>query len=315
MIVPSYSSRAVDDDIKEVVDVTRRFVTGPVLVSAYDIKHFGIKQQMLGNSSLSFLDSGGYEAGKESDFSEVEDPRDRKPGWSKGQYREVISKWDFSKPTVLVNYDNHNRREKLETQIASAKKNVRNHPRACHTLLIKSEPAGRKLRKKERVYVNIDRVRGLVDQLSEFSIIGVTEKELGNSIFERMKNIAKLRKCLSSNGLNTPIHVFGSLDPVTTPLFFLSGADIFDGLTWLRYAFYNKVAIYRQNSHALDHNVPLGFRDGELTAHVHVNNYRFLGTMQEEMKQFLINQNWNAFGEHGEFFRNSIERLDEELGG
>ncbi len=49
-----------------------------------------------------------------------------------------------------------------------------------------------------------------------------------------MQNIAKLRKALDKAGLNIPLHVFGSLDTVTTPLYFLAGADIFDGLTWLR---------------------------------------------------------------------------------
>ena len=54
-----------------------------------------------------------------------------------------------------------------------------------------------------------------------------------------MKNIAQIRRALDGVGLDTPLHVFGSLDTVTTPMYFMAGADIFDGLTWLRFAFYN----------------------------------------------------------------------------
>ena len=315
LIVPSYSSRAAEHDISDVIDVNRRFVSGPVLVSAYDVMHFGVKQKKLGESSLTFLDSGGYEAGKYDDFSEVEDLRNQKPSWAIDEYRQVLSKWNFIKPTVLVSFDNPNRREKLPIQIARARENLVKHPDACHTILLKSEPIGRALKKGERLYIHVDRISEFFDDIRDFSILGVTEKELGNSIFNRMKVIGKLRKKMNEHGVNIPIHVFGSLDPVTTPLFFLSGADIFDGLTWLRYAFYNKIAIYKQNVHAVDRTIPLSMQDGQLTASVHVNNYHYLGTMEEEMKQFLNNREWAAFGDHADFFRTAIERLEEEIGG
>jgi len=315
LIVPSYSSRAADGDVSDIIDLNRRFVHGPVLVSAYDVSHFGVKQKKLSDSNLRFLDSGGYEAGNDSDLSEIEDTRSKKPNWTIDQYRHVLSKWKFSNPTVLINYDNPNRRLSLPNQIKSASQNLEKYPEACHTLLLKSEPIGRKLKKNERLYVNVDRISNYFEDIRKFSILGVTEKELGNSILDRMKAISQLRRKMDEIGLNIPIHVFGSLDPVTTPLFFMSGADIFDGLTWLRYAFYNKVGIYKYNSHSIDDNLPLSMRDAELTATMHVNNYRFLGTMEEEMKQFLNSHDWNAFGVHGEFFHTAMERLEAELGG
>lgn len=81
-----------------------------------------------------------------------------------------------------------------------------------------------------------------------FHALGVTEKELGGNFKERMINIARIRKALNGVGLeNMPIHIFGSLDTVSTPLYFVAGADIFDGLTWLRFAYYKGMTIYRQN--------------------------------------------------------------------
>ena len=80
-------------------------------------------------------------------------------------------------------------------------------------------------------------------ELSHFSIIGFTEKELGPSLLKRMTAIARVRRALKEVNLDLPIHVFGSLDTISTPLYFLAGADIFDGLTWLRYAFRDGVRI------------------------------------------------------------------------
>ena len=55
--------------------------------------------------------------------------------------------------------------------------------------------------------------------------------------------------------METPIHVFGSLDTVTTPMYFLAGADIFDGLTWLRFAFHGGYTVYKHNYGALKFGV------------------------------------------------------------
>lgn len=54
---------------------------------------------------------------------------------------------------------------------------------------------------------------------ASFHALGVTEKELGGNFKERMINIARIRKALNGVGLeNMPIHIFGSLDTVSTPL-------------------------------------------------------------------------------------------------
>ena len=65
--------------------------------------------------------------------------------------------------------------------------------------------------------------------LSCFDVIGVTEKELGETLLDRL--------------VESPIHVFGSLDPILTPLYFMAGAEIFDGLSWLRYAYVDGLSI------------------------------------------------------------------------
>jgi hypothetical protein len=111
------------------------------------------------------------------------------------------------------------------------------------------------LLKPETVDQSLLQMHSIIDNvgaLASFDVIGVTEKEIGSSIFDRMRNIAALRNALNKTGLETPIHVFGSLDTVTTPMYFLAGADIFDGLTWLRFAFHEGYTVYKQNFGALN---------------------------------------------------------------
>ena len=125
------------------------------------------------------------------------------------------------------------------------------------------------------------KIKSITDNISElalFDIIGVTEKELGTSILSRMTNIAKIRKSLLSIGKDTPIHVFGSLDTITTPLYFVSGADIFDGLTWLRYAFNNGYTIYKHNYSAV--NIGVNVKSLNVDAQCWFHNYYYMSDLK-----------------------------------
>ena len=63
--------------------------------------------------------------------------------------------------------------------------------------------------------------------------------------------VLALRKALGESSLKMPIHIFGCLEPMSILAYFLCGADIFDGLAWLRFAFHNGIAIYRPNASVL----------------------------------------------------------------
>src|SRR5438876_12306842 len=91
-----------------------------------------------------------------------------------------------------------------------------------------------------------------------------------------------------SAGLETPIHIFGSLDTVTTPMYFLAGADIFDGLTWLRFVFHDGYTIYKQNYCALE----LGVRtpSSVIDAKCWHQNYYYMKELEDEMRRFSVKQ-------------------------
>src|SRR5690606_32377632 len=94
-----------------------------------------------------------------------------------------------------------------------------------------------------------------VEELGSFDIVGVTEKELGRSMLDRMVNVAKLRLAMDEAELRIPIHVFGALDPLSASLYYISGAEIFDGLTWIRYAYENGRCVYMHNLGALKYGI------------------------------------------------------------
>ena len=88
-----------------------------------------------------------------------------------------------------------------------------------------------------------------------FDIIGVTEKELGDSVLDRLVALATLRKTLDAARVCSPIHVFGGLDPLYTPLLFAAGAELFDGLGWLRYSYRNGMPFHRAAGPVIDGQV------------------------------------------------------------
>jgi hypothetical protein len=120
LLLPSYSSRAGGQAVTEIVKVTREFVSGPILVSAYDIKRSRLKQKDLSFATHIFLDSGGYEAGADADLSEVVSRTAPPASWRIKEHDEVLKNWDFGQPTVLVNYDAPDRKVAFDLQAARA---------------------------------------------------------------------------------------------------------------------------------------------------------------------------------------------------
>nr|MBA3572745.1 hypothetical protein [Pyrinomonadaceae bacterium] len=179
-----------------------------------------------------FLDSGGYEAAKDTELSDFGDKEHAPKPWNQGMHEAQLAKWCPSVPSVLISYDHPKERLPIKEQIERAKSMAPGLSGFLREILLKPETTRETLLQLPAIIQNIHR-------LADFDVIGMTEKEVGNSIFNRMQNIAKLRLALDNAGLHTPIHVFGSLDTVTTPMYFLAGADIFDGLTWLRFAFHD----------------------------------------------------------------------------
>jgi hypothetical protein len=132
--------------------------------------------------------------------------------------------------------------------------------------------------------------------LNRFDVIGVTEKELGNSVLDRVRNLATLRTLLDDNGVRSPIHIFGGLDPLAVILYYVAGAEIFDGLTWLRYGFVDGVAVYRENFNVL--KTPLDLLPPTARSHMLTSNLAQLQRLAHSMREYQHTGDIRVFAPH-----------------
>lgn len=303
LLVPSFSSKGFPD-LNDVVRASSEVLAGPALVSAYDL-HYGHVKPPFDFATLLFLDSGGYEASRDVDLSDVGDRVHTPSEWSSEMHENALSSWKPEVPTVLVGYDHPKSRCSFQDQVQRAKGLSWEHGDFARAVLLKPET-------EDQRFLQMESILSGAHSLSGFQLIGITEKEIGNSILERMINVAKLRLRLNEVGLqDIPIHVFGSLDTISTPLLFLAGADVFDGLTWLRYAYHKGLTVYRQNYAALELSptTKTHLVDGQCW----FRNYYYLQSLQDEMRRFLLHGDYACFSHNSDLFRMSHETMLERL--
>lgn len=288
LLVPSFSSKGFWD-IRKVYETVRPLIDRPVLVSAYDIFH-GHLSSPTDPAGLLFLDSGGYEASKDGDLSDYGDYAYRSRSWGKRQFQEVLSSWDSAEPTVYVSYDHPEHRISMPDQIQDARDLLPENSRSAREILVKPEKYGDR-------FLDMERVVGAVEELAQFDLIGMTEKELGRTAAERMRNIALLRRNLNSLGAETPIHIFGSLDTYNTILYFISGADVFDGLTWLRFSFSEGQTVYKNIHSSLRYGLDVDVDD--IDPSCWFDNYGYLRQTEREMRKYAQENRFDVFRWHG----------------
>jgi hypothetical protein len=126
-----------------------------------------------------------------------------------------------------------------------------------------------------------------------------------------MRAIAKIRRALDKARMSQVIHIFGSLDTISSPLYFLSGADVFDGLTWLRYSFCDGHAAYLRNAGAL--KLEINTPEDLLVGRAWRDNISYLNDLSLQMRRFLKDGDFSAFSFHSEFLRRSVTTLLEDL--
>ena len=304
LLVPSYSSKS--DATREgqlEVDRLGEVVSSPVLISAYDL--FFNLAKIPSFAGTVFVDSGGYEALRDVGVARLEGqtiPAARV--WTEEKYQAALSDISARTPFVAVSYDHPNEPLPLLEQIQRAERLFPARTDLVREFLIKPEPL--------EDFVEAKTIIAQIERLAPFPIIGLTDKELGGTMMERLICVARVRKALTALGSSIPIHVFGSLDPLTTPLYFLAGADIFDGLAWLRYGFSGGRTVYRQNFETVELDLNQRADGGRLA--MWYKNYLTLMRLQDEMKRFLNGHNFASFGPNAEILEKAWATLEESLG-
>jgi hypothetical protein len=300
ILIPSFSSRI--PKVEKIFRASEEFISGPILISAYDVKHQLLNPPFDFGNAI-FLDSGGYEASIDSDLSDVSSLPAQGKDWTSSEHSGVLAAWESKVPAVIISYDHPKVRLPLPKQIAAALELIL-PKNSLREILIKPETEAQN-------FIQLDSIRKHIHSLSKFDVIGVTEKEIGNSVLERMQNIATIRLALNKAGIGSPIHVFGSLDAVTTLFYFVAGADIFDGLTWLRYAFKDGRTLYRQDFGITD--LGIGTKFPLVEALCWARNYQYMKEMELEMRRFLKGNDFGVFKYHSEILKAAFQSVEEEV--
>jgi len=315
LLVPSFSSKGFPvekggrSQVSLALKITSEALTESMLISAFDIHHKYIPhpKKFTVAPQITFVDSGGYETSQAFDFSAVSrNPFPIDQEWNELKLAATLDTWPERLPAAFVNFDHGSVRKPLKNQVDDARRFFARYPKHLSVFIMKPET-------KRQQYVQVPSILGRARELRHFDIIGITEKELGNSILERMENVARIRQALTQASVEAPIHVFGSLDPLTSCLYFLAGAEIFDGLTWLRYTYLGGASVYTHEFGAL--NVGIHERDALVRDMALMNNLFYLRRLQHEMRAFLLEFNFGQFSHHADLLERSYDSLCATLGG
>lgn len=313
LLIPSYSSKgfAIDNGKSELSNImlfAQEFIYESQLISAYDIYHRYISQpHELNPTQITFIDSGGYETSTSFDLSETRKYNHSKKEWNVDLLTLLLDKWSELHPAVIINYDDVNIRVSIDNQIENAHVFFNKRDTFLFDFLIKPET-------DNSDFVNIDGIIERIHHFSSFDILGLTEKELGESLAARMQNIFRLRSHMNEKGILSPIHIFGALDPFSVILYFIMGAEIFDGLSWLKYDFGNRAACYFNNTSVLKDTNNMFIANNELRLNMIKDNIYTLETLKNVLINFSINENFDIFDEIGGLgFGKQIEKIISNL--
>lgn len=316
LLVPSFSSkgfRVTKDrsEVRQALEMASEWLSDTMLVSAYDLAHELLPRPdaLPATPELIIVDSGGYETRIEHDMSATVHWPHKPLQWDEKMHRAELGIWPDRFPASFVSFDDPSTRLPVREQVRNASVLFDAYPNQLHTFLLKPETSDQKYLKSA-----IDAVVSVPHLLASFSFIGVTEKELGSSTIDRMYSVARLRLALDGAGIRAPIHVFGALDPMMCILFFLAGAEVFDGLTWLRYAFHEGMCIYQRNYAAL--KVGTSQRDSlGLQGRILTDNVHYLQKLSGQMQKFLLDRDFGKFEYHSKFFASEYDALRARLHG
>jgi hypothetical protein len=305
LLLPSFSSKGFPD-VQRIMRFMSGFITSGVLVSAYDLHYEHLRVKKLVFPEIVFLDCGGYEARVEHDLSESYGRAYKPKRWNRQFYERVLKGWTPTVPTVAVTFDSPVQFLKTKAQIQQARDLQVAHPRFLWDLLITPE-------NKKADFISVETLIKNVDLLRPFPIIGFTEKQLGKSVWDRMVSLAKLRIAMDEAKVEAPIHIFGSLDTLSTVYYFIAGAEIFDGLTWLRFGYHEGSTIYTQNYGMIrdDDGLHRNLEDQYYDMWTH--NYYYLVKLRTQMINFSSSGDFSKFGSIGARVEDAYQQLEAEV--
>jgi len=224
-----------------------------LLISAYDIYSINNDERFAGSkenfhatlkeheksNTIIFLDSGNYEAKRKNNYYTEYNEH----GWRQEKFWETVS--DIN-PDIIFSYDQYeppsDMRELKQVIVSNYKKDMQ-------ALQPKNIPISPIIHIPAQTEIPIgDFAADIVHQIAlELNpiMIAIPERELGDGLIERTRNIRTIRKRLDNTGTYYPLHLLGTGNPISIAFFAAAGADSFDGLEWCRTAInYGTVTLF-----------------------------------------------------------------------
>jgi|GEM_PF-3420035 len=252
----------------------------PILLSLFDIHHFysqTIVNDVLKESREIILDSGNYEANENTtDYY-----------WDDSIYIRVSKSLvelleSYSTNFYLVNYDTRNElSNQIENSIELFSKIGDNFGRI---LLLHPD--------KERWNENnLERmVKELKNYEYEFDVLGLSQSEIGEDFFDSIRNVFRLRTLLNDYFEDyVPVHIFGCIDSRSVIFYTFAGADVFDGLNWLRY-YYNRDSTYHWTEFYIDY-----FNEKVLSHDMIEHNIEYLKRLTNDLHYAIFTEDVDNF--------------------
>jgi hypothetical protein len=213
----------------EAVEVLKLFKVPVILVSAYDlVDHDGKKKaRKLKKQLQAYKDGGGSIL---IDSGNYEKSRLVNKAWNRGTFKNAISDVSFD---WLFCFDVEKPDKDPIEAINQIVKRVRQDQKLTDApvLPIVHTQLGSKGEYDRQNLPLI--IRGVAEALEPL-MVAVPERELGDGIVARVKMVQRIRSELDKLSFYQPIHLLGTGNPWTIPLFVAAGADSFDGLEWCR---------------------------------------------------------------------------------
>ena len=257
LLVPSFSSKGnllirhgdsyISDNFSLLKALDVR-VSNAYLVSAYDI-YYGFMPEDpkdLPYSDFLFVDSGGYEVSNSFESNERNKYNYRTKAWDEHQMKEVYSKIvdAFSREPRKILLSSFDKCSSYEDQLKDAIEMALEYPTTYVNFIVKpcngvSEPfTGHSIEDLSLF------LRSNKEGICEIPVLGFAEKELGNTLTERIHNLISIRNVLTEIEWPGLVHLFGGMEPNLVQIYYYAGADIFDGLSWQRIRYSDSTSLY-----------------------------------------------------------------------
>jgi len=300
------------------VSVLRTFEAKTILVSAYDlVPRYKKDPQGIIDELKEYQDNGGFIL---LDSGSYEQTRFSTGNWQKQKLWNVLHKvphdWAFCFDILKPK---HNPGMAI-SEIIEAVEREKDYTKSA-VLPIVHAP---KLKYGGYKLTHLPKIICEISKKLQPPLIAVPERELGEGIVARAMAIQSIRKELDKLPFYQPLHILGTGNPWSIPVFVAAGADSFDGLEWCRmvvdrdvhrlHHFQHFDYFVCQKGKAESQIVKTALDGNDFQAKVVFHNLDYYSAFMIEMRQYLAENDLQSFMV-GIMGSQAVKQLKQEIKG